>query len=95
MRPWIWLSKTWPAPGALLRSKYPTTNHKEYMMRTTILTAAPAIALIGCADDRKPISAFEFQVLAEDCKAKGGVPTPIYDKSDPTKVYGLPCYAKP
>lgn len=63
-------------------------------MKRVFVGAVMAIVVAGCAEEKKPISAFEFYVLAEDCKAKGGVPTPIYDKSDPAKVYSLPCYAK-
>lgn len=63
-------------------------------MQKIFIVALVMATLVGCAEEKKPISTFEFFILSEDCKAKGGVPTPIYDKTDPTKVFGLPCYAK-
>lgn len=63
-------------------------------MKNIFIVIVVFLTITSCAEEKKPISAFEFYILAEDCKAKGGVPTPVYDKADPTKVFGLPCYAK-
>ena len=56
-----------------------------------MIVGLAGLAICACQKEIKPISAFEFGVLVMDCQAKGGVPTPIYDKLDPEKVYSVMC----